>query len=202
MQEEEKMNKDEKAVAKFLFCLGMLEGRTFQLYGRISEKVRWPRVKFSLLYMAYDCLKHFVILDELSKNFSRSQVKTEDYRRVLGDVWKTVTSLSKEILKMERIEEEEFLSLSDKLISIYAVAHVELKTLRFMTEEISEAYNVDMENVKDILELLISDEEIDTQVLLALKDRLAGNLTVADNTPAVKYTTPDKWYRSELAHMG
>lgn len=195
------MPKNEKAVAKFLFCLGMLEGKTFQLYGRISEKVKWPSVKFSLLYMAYDCLKHFVILDELSKNFSRSQVKTEDYRRILGDVWKTVTNLSKEILKMEKIEEKEFLSLSNKLVSIYAVTRVQLKTLRFMTKEISEAYNVDMENLKDILELLISDEEIDSQVLMAIKDRLAERLeTVADDKPAVKYTTPDKWYRSELAH--
>jgi hypothetical protein len=195
------MHKDKKAVAKFLFCLGMLEGKTFQLYGRISEKVKWPSVKFSLLYMAYDCLKHFVILDELSKNFARPQVKTEDYQRILGDVWKTVTNLSKEILKMERIEEKEFLSLSDKLVNIYAVTRVQLKTLRFMTKEISEAYNVDMENLKDILELLISDEEIDTQVLMAIKDRLAERLeTVADNKPAVKYTTPGKWYRSELAH--
>jgi hypothetical protein len=179
----------------------MLEGKTFQLYGRISEKVKWPSVKFSLLYMAYDCLKHFVILDELSKNFSRSQVKTEDYRRILGDVWKTVTNLSKEILKMEKIEEKEFQSLSNKLVSIYAVTRVQLKTLRFMTKEISEAYNVDMENLEDILELLISDEEIDSQVLMAIKDRLAERLeTVADNKPTVKYTTPDKWYRSELAH--
>lgn len=196
------MPKDEKAVAKFLFCLGMLEGKTFQLYGRISEKVSWPSVKFSLLYMAYDCLKHFVILDELSKNFARSQVKAEDYRRILGEVWKTVTKLSKEILKMERIEEEEFLSLSDKLIGIYTVTRVQLKTLRFMAKEISEAYSVNMENLRDILELLIGDEEIDAQVLMAIKDRLTERQeTVADSEPAVKYRSPDKWYRSELAHI-
>jgi hypothetical protein len=101
---------------------------------------------------------------------------------------------------MEKIEEKEFQSLSNKLVSIYAVTRVQLKTLRFMTKEISEAYNVDMENLKDILELLISDEEIDSQVLMAIKDRLAERLeTVADNKPTVKYTTPDKWYRSELA---
>jgi len=190
------MRKNRKAVAKFLFCLGILEGRVFQLFGRISEKVELPTVKFSLLYVAYDSLKNSVILGELSKTFATSEVKTKDYERILGEVWKTVEDLSKEILKRERIEEENLLSLAGKLIGIYAVLLVQLKTLRFMSKEISEAYNVDMETLKGILELVIEDEETDTQVLTNIKDLFVEKPEAAiDGTPTMKYTNPDKWYK-------
>lgn len=168
----------------------------FQLFGRISEKVELPTVKFSLLYVAYDSLKNSVILGELSKSLAISEVKNKDYERVLGEVWKTVESLSKEILKKEKIGEENLLSLAEKLISIYAVLLVQLKTLRFMSKEISEAYNVDIETLNGILELVIEDEETDTQVLANIKDLFAEKPEAAINrTPTTKYTNPDMWYK-------
>jgi hypothetical protein len=191
------MRKNRKAVAKFLFCLGILEGRVFQLFGRISEKVELPTVKFSLLYVAYDSLKNSVILGELSKSFAISEVKTKHYERILGGVWKTVDGLSKEILKKERIKEENLLSLVGKLISIYAVLLVQLKTLKFMSKEISEAYNVDMETLKGILELVIEDEETDTQVLMTIKDLFVEKPKAVTGGPLIaKYTNPDNWYGS------
>ena len=189
------MRRNRKAVAKFLFCLGILEGRAFQLFGRISEKVELPRVKFSLLYLAYDSLKNSVILGELSKNFAVSEVKARDYERILGEVWKTVEDLSKDILKMERITEENLLTLASKLIGIYTLTLVELKTLRFMSKEISEAYDVDLEVLKGIFELLIEDEETDAQVLMTIKNLFVEKpRTAVDGTPTVKYTNPDMWY--------
>jgi hypothetical protein len=167
----------------------------FQLFGRISEKVELPRVKFSLLYIAYDSLKNSVILGELSRNLAVSEVKTRDYERILGGVWKMVEDLSQDILKMERIKEENLLSLADKLIIIYAVTLVQLKTLRFMSKEISEAYKVDLEILNDILELLIEDENTDAQVLTTIKDLFVGKpRTAIDGTPTIKYTNPDMWY--------
>jgi len=190
------LRKNRKDVAKFLFCLGILEGRVFQLFGRISEKVELPTVKFSLLYVAYDSLKNSVILGELSKSLAMSEVKIRDYEKVLGEVWKTVAGLSKEILEKEKIGEENLLLLTKKLISIYAVLLVQLKTLRFMSKEISEAYNVDIETLNSILELVIEDEETDTQVLTHIKDFFVKKPEEAiDGTPTTKYTNPDKWYR-------
>jgi hypothetical protein len=180
-------------VAKFLFCLGILEGKAFQLYGRISERVEWPRVKFSLLYLAYDSLKHSVILGELSKSFARSEVKDEDYQKVLGEVWKMVEHLSGEILKIKTIRKEKLMSLARRLVIIYTITLVHLKTLKFMDEEISEAYGVDMKNLEDILELLIGDEEVGTQVLMGIKNLLVKKTVLVDNTPAVKFTSPDVW---------
>jgi hypothetical protein len=44
-----------------------------------------------------------------------------------------------------------------------------------MSKEISEAYKVDLEILKGILELVIEDEETDAQVLMAIKEPLACN---------------------------
>ncbi len=190
------MRADKKAVAKYLFCLGILEGKAFQLFGRISEKVESPRMKFSLLYIAYNSLKDSVILGELGKSLAISEVKAKDYAKILGGVWKMVGDLSKEILKVEKIKGKDLTSLVDKLITIYAITLVELKTLRFLSKEISETYNVDLEVLNDIFELLIEDENTDTQILMTIKDVYSRKPeTAADRTPAVRYTDPDMWNR-------
>ena len=191
------MHRNRRTIAKFLFCLGVLEGKAYQLFGRISEKVELPRVKFSLLYVAYDSLKNSVILWELSKSFTMSEVKARDYERILGGVWKTVGSLSKEILKLEKITRDDLVSFAGRLISVYALLIVQLKTLRFMSKEISEAYDMDLETLEGILDLVIEDEETDARVLMALKDlSMEKPATVVDHAPLVKYTDPDRWYES------
>jgi hypothetical protein len=189
------LRKNGKVVAKFLFCLSILEGRAFQLFGRISEKVELPRVRFPLLYIAYDSLKNSVILGELGKSFSVSEIKAGDYEKILGGVWKTVKDLSEEITKMEKISEENLLSLADRLITIYALTLVQLKTLNFLSREISEAYHVDLETLKDVLELVIADEETDAQILTSIKDLFAEKPRASVyGAPAAKYVNPDRWY--------
>jgi len=191
------MRRNRKTVAKFLFCLGVLEGKAFQLFGRISEKVELPRVKFSLLYVAYDSLKNSVILDELSRSFAMPEVKPKDYERILGEVWKMVGALSMDILKLEKITKEDSLSFANKLIGVYALTIVQLKTLRFMSKEISKAYGVDLEVLEGILDLVVEDEETDTQVLMALENLFAEKPTAAvGGPPLTKYTNPDRWYES------
>ena len=188
------MHRNRRSLAKFLFCLGVLEGRAFQLFGRISEKVELPRVKFSLLYVAYDSLKNSVILWELSKNFTMAEVKAKDYEKILGEVWKMVEGLSKDVLKLEKITKEDLLSFAEKLIGMYALTIVQLKTLRFMSKEISEAYAVDLEVLEGILDLIVEDEETDTQVLMTLKDLFVKKpADVLDSSPLTKYY-PDRWY--------
>lgn len=188
------MRRNRKAVAKYLFSLGILEGRAFQLFLRISEKVELPRAKFSLLYIAYDSLKNSVILGNLSRS-AVPEVKTRNHERVLGEVWRMVNNFSKEILKMETITKENLLSLADKLVVIYAVKLVQLKTLGFMSKEISKAYDIDLEVTKSVLELVVEDEETDTQVLMSIKDLLVEKTKpTTEGAPAVKYTNPNTWH--------
>lgn len=197
------MHRNRTDIAKFLFCLGILEGKAFQLFGRISDKVEQPLAKYSLLYVAYDSLKNSVILGELGKSFSMSEVKAKDYEKILGGVWKMVEKLSRDTLKVNRITSEALVSFADKLIGTYTMMIVQLKTLRFMSREISEAYDVDLDILHGIFDLLIEDEETDGQVLMALKDlSLEKPSAVVDRPPLIKYTDPDRWYEPETRHFG
>jgi len=47
---------------------------------------------------------------------------------------------------------------------------VQLKTLQYMTREIREIYNVDLEDLKDILETIIRDEETQRTLVKNEKD--------------------------------
>jgi len=74
---------------------------------------------------------------------------------------------------------------------------VQLKTLQYMTREIREIYNVDLEDLKDILETIIRDEETHRELLSKMKKILVGEeKQIEDIAPAVKYKNPDAWSRS------
>jgi rubrerythrin len=66
-----------------------------------------------------------------------------------------------------------------------------------MTREIREIYNVDLEDLKDILETVIRDEETHRELLSKMKKILVGEeKPAADNTPKSKYQYPDAWSRA------
>ncbi len=74
---------------------------------------------------------------------------------------------------------------------------VQLKTLEYMTREIREIYNVDLEDLKDILETIIRDEETHRKLLSKMKKILVGEeKQTEDIAPAVKYKNPNAWSRS------
>jgi rubrerythrin len=63
-----------------------------------------------------------------------------------------------------------------------------------MTREIRETYNVDLEDLKDILETIIRDEEIHRVLLSKMKKIIVGKEKQAeDKAPQVKYKSPDSW---------
>jgi hypothetical protein len=74
---------------------------------------------------------------------------------------------------------------------------VQLKTLQFMTKEIRELYNVDLEDLKDTLETIIRDEETHRELLSKMKKILSGEEKESEDTAmAVKYKNADTWSRA------
>jgi len=66
-----------------------------------------------------------------------------------------------------------------------------------MTRGIREIYNVDLEDLKDILETIIRDEETHRELLSKMKKILLGEeKQTEDIAPAVKYTNPGSCSRS------
>ena len=105
----------QKEIAKVLYCLSILEHKIFEFYKRLHEKVEHPLVKSLLLYVAYDSLKHSVILKELGENIAKLAKKVGDCEGELGVVWKTIASLSEEISKEEKLDDKKLFSLINRL---------------------------------------------------------------------------------------
>ncbi len=74
---------------------------------------------------------------------------------------------------------------------------VQLKALRYMTREISEIYNLDVKDLKDILKIIIKDEETHRKLLSKMKKILVGKEKQTEDIPPVfRYTNPDAWTRT------
>lgn len=193
------MQKNQNDVAKFLFCLSDLEWKAFLLYQGLSEKSQSRYVRSLLVYIAYSSLKDSVILQDISKTISarkrdQFRIKDKDYERILGEVWKKVRDLSNAVSKTEKIDDKTLASLDDRLGSIYTIISVQLKTLQFLGKEISKIYNVSLEDLQEIFELVYRDEQDTTEILVKIRDSCTPKIPTSQN-PEVKYQAPDNWHK-------
>jgi hypothetical protein len=191
--------KDKMDIAKFLYCLSVLEKKTYLFYKRLSGKVRNPQVKYHFLYIAYDSLKHSTILGKISRRVARRRdIKRKEYEKILGDAWKMINILLEETRTIKTIRTKKFPILVNKLLGMHSIVLAQTKTLLFLAGEISEIYKVDTKKLKGIFELIVRDEEIDMEILFNLAKLVPKG--IADYEQAsleVKYQSPDVWFRQE-----
>jgi rubrerythrin len=195
----------QESVADFLHCASILEERAYLLYKSLADKVNLPLINSLLLHIAYDSQKHSVILKGISECIAKPKKQPRDCEKKLffGGTWTTIERLAEEIARKERIPRGHISSLVEKLMLLESTVGeeyyilVQLKTLQYMTKEIREIYNVDLEDLKDILEAIIRDEETHRELLSKMKRILVGEeKQTEEKTPAVKYKNPDTWSRA------
>jgi rubrerythrin len=194
-----------ESIADFLRCASILEERAYLLYKSLANKVNLPLINSLMLHIAFDSRKHSVLLKGISESIAkpRKQPKDCEKKLFLGRTWTIIEHLAGEITRKERIPRKHMSSLVEKLMLLERTVGeeyyilVQLKTLRYMTREIREIYNVDIEDLKDILETIIRDEEIHRELLSKMKKILAGEeKQIDDIAPAVKYNNPNAWSRA------
>ena len=192
-------SKNAKDVAGFLYCSGNLEEKVFALYRTLSDKLQNPIVKSLLLYIAYDSLKHSLTMRGIAETISKSKPKPEDCERKMNQIWRKITSLSAEISNRETIGDHELSALATELagfensLSEEYFVLVQLKTLEYMTKEITQMYKVDLDGLRDIFELIIKDEENHREILNSIGELFATEQIMKNNTPVVKYQHPEAW---------
>lgn len=119
-----------------------------------------------------------------------------------GRTWTTIERLAGEIARKERTPRQHMPSLVEKLKLLESTVGeeyyilVQLKTLQYMTREMREIYNVDLEDLRDILETIIRDEEIHRKLVKNEKNLVGEEQQTEDKPPAVKYKNPDAWSRT------
>jgi rubrerythrin len=195
----------QESVADFLHCASILEERAYLLYKSLADKVNFPLINSLLLHIAFDSRKHSVILKGISESIAKPKKQPKDCEKKLffGGTWTTIEHLAAEIARRERIPREHMSSLVEKLMLLESTVGeeyyilVQLKTLQNMTREIREIYNVDLEDLKGILEIIIRDEETHRELLSKMKKILVGEeKQTKDIAPKVKYKNPNAWSRS------
>jgi len=197
-----KMKKE--SVVDFLHCASVLEERAYLLYKSLADKVNLPLVNSLLLHIAYDSRKHSVILKGISESIAKPKKQPKDCEKklFLGGPWTVIERLARDIDREKTIPKEKMSSLIRKLMLLESTVSeeyyilVQLKTLQYLTEEIRETYNVDLEDLKDVLETIIRDEETHRELLSKMKKILVGKeKQKEDRTPKFKYQNPDAWSR-------
>jgi len=190
--------KDPKDIAAFLHCSSNLEERVFSLYRNMSERTDNQVVRSSFIYIAYDSLKHSVMMKGIAQTISPSAPKTEDCENKLKQVWRQVAALSEEMVGKSKLNDADLPELMHRLAGLensfgeeYFVL-VQLKTFQFMAKEISQMYKIDFESLKGIFELIIKDEENHREILILLEDFLRKEPS-KDTTPVVRYQHPEAW---------
>ncbi|HEY4675079.1 MAG TPA: hypothetical protein VIH48_03385 [Candidatus Bathyarchaeia archaeon] len=186
-----------------LFCSSILEEKTAALYLKVADKARPPLVKSFFLHIAYDSKKHSTIFKGLSESVAKPSTKPKECKKRLGQIWRITETLTQEIMSKQRMPEEKMTHLVERLATLeIAMAEeyytlVQAKTLSFMIKEIKQIYNVNFGKVRHILNAVIRDEERHQMLLATIKKILAKErLKQEDNSPKVKYQSPDSWIRS------
>jgi len=195
----------QESIVDFLHCASILEERAYLFYKSLADKVNLPLINSLLLHIAFDSRKHSVILKGICEIIAKPKKQPRDCKKKLffGRTWTTIERLTREIARKDRIPRQHMPSLVEKLKLLESTVGeeyyilVQLKTLQFMTREIREIYNVDLEDLKDILETIIRDEETHRKLLAKMKKILVGEeQQTEEKAPAVKYKNPDAWSRT------
>jgi rubrerythrin len=178
----------QESVVDFLHCASILEERAYSLYKNLADKVNLPLVNSLLLHIAYDSRKHSAVLKGITESIAKPKKQPKDYEKKLffGKTWTVIENLAKEIAKEQRIPKESMASLVKKLMLLESTVGEEYQI-----------YNVDIKDLKDILAIIIRDEETHRKLLSKMKKILVGKEEqIEDKAPAFKYQNPNAWSKA------
>jgi rubrerythrin len=195
-----KVGNDAKTLANLINCLSLLERNTYLLYNELADKVEAPLVSSFLLQIAIDSQKHSIALKGVADSVAKPDGNLKDCEKKIGDTWRIVEKLLKEVKGKKKIPSGDFPKLVEKLVVLESVLgeeyymFVQLKTLELMMKEINQLYDIDLGSVKKIFLNIIRDEETHRELLERIKT-LVKPETELDTAPVVKYQNPDAWSR-------
>lgn len=173
----------------------LLELELHKLYNTLSKKIEDVAIKTLFTYIAADSLKHSTILTRIVKEFGGSKAKKEDFDINIKYSKNLIATLSKDISKSRKIDDEELTSLSDTLISFESLLFDEYSKFFRVRESASPTYwrNAYSQREMDILSLIVGDEERHQEILLWIVNSGDKKLNFKNDAPIPLYQNPDAW---------
>jgi rubrerythrin len=179
-----------KDATRFLRGSSFLEKEMFQLYQNLAQKTEYADIRYLLVGLAYDSLKHAKILAEIGKHFVK--LKT------IPELSQKVNELSGEVSKKEKmtIEDLSFFvrraaDLEDLLSEKY-IALLALENLQYVVNKLSKMTPVDVRALRSIFSGLVKDKETHRNLLIEFQYFVLAKKSekARDNAPFVKYNNP------------
>jgi rubrerythrin len=192
---------DPEALAELINCLSSLESDTGAFYNSIADKIDLPLVKSLFQEIALDSQKHSVILKGVGESIAQPKADQKECEKKIGESWKIISKLQKEVSKMNKIGPKELPELSTKLAVLESTMgeeyyiFVELKTLHVLMKQINQIYNIDLGSSKKIFMKIINDEEHHRELLETIRHLITKPEEEKDKSLFVKYQNPDAWSR-------
>jgi len=190
----------QEAFANYLLCLSILESNTAQLYRALSDQTEIPLAKTLLLNISLDSTKHSTILRGIVDSLTTSKKGVKDCRKKLGEIWRLVDTLRNDVARKQDGSKLETPQIIDKLTFLESSlgeeyhVFVQMKNLEYLSKEINQLYNVNLESIRKIINSIIRDEDHHRELLSTIKDLLEkSEVSKFDNTPIVKFQNPDAW---------
>jgi len=184
-------------VERQMVSLGLMERELFEMYTKLSERVEDLPAKTLFTYIASDSLKHSTVLVKIIEEAGGSKLKEQDCDENIRYHIDLIKALSTDISRTKKVDREELLSIIDTLAGFETLLFDEYaKAFHVNTTKLTEEDEDPDKNETDlsIFSLIVKDEDLHKQILLSLVNICDKKLDFKDNTPVVKYQSPDSWY--------
>jgi hypothetical protein len=176
--------------ALFLRGSSFLEEQLFQLYQNLAQKTEYADIRYMLVGLAYDSLKHSKILAEIGKHLVK--LKT------VPQLSQIVDELSREVSEKEKMNAEELSSFVKRaadledLLSEKYMALLALKNLRYVVGKLSKMTPVDVRALRSVFSGVVKDKETHRNLLVEFQYFVLAKKSekAIDKAPFVKYYNP------------
>lgn len=186
-----------------LFCSSLLEKRTYELYNELVEKVEHPVVKPLLVSISQDSLKHSSLFKVISRDFVNNPPAEKLCKKQLGILWRHVNEVFEFVNNKKSLSSVDLLDLIKNLSSVeyymgeeYTILE-KVKTLTYMSKEISKIYGIKLDDVlmshRNVFSSIINDERNHRAALYNIGELLVKEIGSKNVHPEFKYQTPDAW---------
>ena len=186
-----------KDIADFMHCLSFLESRTSELYKKLSEKTVSPTFCDSFHKISQNAKKHSEALDKIASKIGRARINNRQCAKRLTTICKSMKKISKMMEKKNLLSLEELYDIIFVLegsLGEESYMLIQLKTFVAMAPQIRQLYGVHLEDFKNLLYSIATDEEAHIEMLELIKIEIDKKLRKKEGrAPNVKYKNPDSW---------
>ncbi len=198
---EQNLTVDEakKPVEYLSYCV-VLEEQMFSLYNNLVNKMRSPELSNIVVGLAYDCLKHAKIIEELLKPIPKIAVDLNECEGMQIKAWNEIRNCLSGLSEVNYIRQDilpDFLksltNVEDTMADIYA-SFLKSKLADDFTCVVSCVIPATKENLTFIMNSMIEDNLKHRAMLIEAvyffnKNRCKNEA----NAPVVRYQNPDSW---------